>query len=254
MSEVWEEALLSATGYADGDPEKADVVHTHAQADVTGLEAAIAAKAAVGSTFPYALSVAASQVGSPGVSAEAARADHIHPIVEHGPADHGLQGWNFPNYCCAASQTLSAAGTMFVCKIPLPTNRLISNAILSVGSVGVSLTAGECFAAVYHANGTLLSATADQAAAWVSNGVKVMPLTSPGFVLAGYCYLGWWYNGTTSPGFSRAGSAPSGFANVGLSSSATYLYGTANTGLTTTAPATLGTISSSNNMIWAALS
>jgi hypothetical protein len=37
---------MTATGYADGDPEKSDVGHGHAQADVTGLIAALTAEAA----------------------------------------------------------------------------------------------------------------------------------------------------------------------------------------------------------------
>lgn len=206
-------------------------------------------------------------LGVLGVSTRAARADHQHPGAGWTAADHNLIAWNFPNYQGGTSQVLSAAGTLTVWKVPVDEVALagaasagkITNVILAVGSVGVSLTSGQCYAGLWLADGTFVGLSADQSTAWQTAGVKVMALTGGPFTPTGGAqevYVGAWYNGTTSPGFVRAGSAPSGLANVGLSGSANFKYATANTGLTdaTSGSVSLGTRSSSNNMIWAAVS
>lgn len=212
-------------------------------------------------TAPTAKPYGPRALGSAGVSARRALADHYHPGGGWSARDHGLMAWNFPNYVGGASQVLSAAGTLTVWKVPVDEEALaafggvITNVHLAVGSVGVTLTSGQCFAGCWLADGTQLGLTADQSVAWVSAGAKTMALTGGPFAVASpqSVYVGAWYNGSTSPGFVRAGSAPSGLANVGLSGSSSFLYATANTGLTTTGAA-LGTRTASNNMIWAAVS
>lgn len=258
---------------------KAASSHTHAESDVTSLTADLAARAlaatqviagngltgggtlaadrtlTVATTATVPLNSAAG--GSAGSAITFSRSDHQHPGNGWSAADHSLIAWNFPNYIGGASQILSLAGTLTVWKVPMSITTNITNVVLAVGSVGVSLTSNQCYAGLWLADGTFKGLTADQSAAWVSAGVKVMPLTGGPFSNGGqHVYVGAWFNGSTSPGFVRAGSAPSGLANVGLASSATYNYATANTGLTdsTSGSVSLGTRSASNNMIWAAVS
>lgn len=258
-------AQADVTGLTAALAAKAASVHTHAEADTTGLitdlgtlSTAVAGKAAVETTVkPFG----GGSLGNAGASSKAARADHRHP----GPwtaADHNLIAWNFPNYVGGASQVLSAAGTLTVWKVPVDEAALaaaggvITNVVLAVGSVGITLTTGQNFAGLWLADGTQVGLTADQTIPWVSAGVKTMALVGGPYAPVGGAqevYVGAWFNGSTSPGFVRAGSAPSGLANVGLSTSATFKYATANTGLTTTG-ANLGTRTASNNMIWAAVS
>jgi hypothetical protein len=203
--------------------------------------------------------------GTVGTASLSARSDHRHPGNGWGAVDHALVAWNYPMWACGASQILSAAGTLQVWKVPVDEAALaaaggvITNVVLAVGSVGVTLTANQCYAGLWLADGTFVGVTADQSTAWLTAGLKSMALVGGPFALTGGAqevYVGAWYNGTTSPGFTRAGSAPSGLANAGLSSSATYKYATANTGLTTSGSGSvsLGTRTSSNNMIWAAVS
>jgi hypothetical protein len=263
---------------------KAATSHTHAEADTTNLTTDLAAKvpntrqvlAGTGATGGGALSgdvtvgvaydtakpFSVISLGTVGTANKAARSDHRHPGNGWAAVDHGLIGWNFPNYVGGASQILSLAGTLTVWKVPVDEAALaaaggqITNVVLAVGSVGVTLTSGQNFAGLWLADGTLVALTADQSTPWVSAGVKVMALAGGPYTPVGGAqevYVGAWFNGSTSPGFVRAGSAPSGLANVGLSTSATFKYATANTGLTT-AGANLTTRSASNNMIWAAVS
>lgn len=96
-----------------------------------------------------------------------------------------------------------------------------------------------------------MAATADQAASWVSTGVKTIALTSPQTVTAGMVYVAYFSNGTTNPAFSRGNNTTA--VNAGLGAGA-YRYATADTGRTTTFASTLGTLTSLNAAVWAAVS
>jgi hypothetical protein len=75
----------------------------------------------------------------------------------------------------------------------------------------------------------------------------------PYSVAPGNYFVGFWYNGTTSPAWGRGGGVSSVMANAGVSSPNLF-FGSANTGLTTTAPNPMGAQTAQANAWWVALS
>lgn len=189
--------------------------------------------------------------GAAGGSALASPADHVHPRAYWAPEDHGLITWTQDPATCAAGQLVATAGTVNFARIHLPEAKTITNILLFVSTAGVTLTSGQCFAALYTAAGALVASTADQATAWQSTGTKTMALSSAQPCAAGDYLVAFFYNGTTAPTFLRGVSQSA--INAGLSAS-TSRYGTAATGQTTAMPGSIGTLAGASNAWWAALS
>jgi hypothetical protein len=172
-------------------------------------------------------------------------------------ADQGFiaQNYDGPAATSGGSQVLATAGTLYVQAVKLTAAALITNIITELVTNGGTLTAGQCFAALYQgAGGALIGQTADQAAAWGAGAAKqlTMPLAGGPFaVAAGVVYVAWWFNGTTGPAFFRTSGIQS-LMNAGLAAAASR-WGTADTGKTTTAPPTLGVISPASTSYWVAL-
>lgn len=194
----------------------------------------------------------AGTVGSPGAGTLASPWDHVHPRTWWAPEDHGFLTWTFEPQMCASSGNQPTAGVLQLARVHVPAATTITNIVLFAQTAGSTLTSGQNFAALYTSGGSLLAATADQSTAWASTGTKTMALTSAQSVAAGDYYVGFYANGTTAPAFSRAAGAFS-IVNTGLSN-ANSRWATAATGLTTAMPASAGTVSSSSNSWWAALS
>lgn len=170
------------------------------------------------------------------------------------PSDYGWLAWTH-DIIATGNDTALPNGTLVISGIKIPTATTITNVILAISTAGSSLTSGQCFAALFQ-NGNLLASTADQSSNFTSSGVKTMALTSAQSVSAGLIHVGVFCNGTTNPIFFRASTgtgAINSHVNAGLSSTA-FRYAVANTGLTTAMPSTLGTQSSTNRMLWAAVS
>lgn len=168
------------------------------------------------------------------------------------PGDHNLKAWTQDLASMGSVNSLGAAGVLQLARLHVATATNITNIILYCATAGVTLTAGQCFAALYTAAGARVDVTADQAANWQSTGIRTMPLAGgPAAVAAGDYYVGWWSNGTTQPAFLRG--VATALANVGLASP-NLRFATADTGLTTTAPANFGAQTSASNAWWAALS
>lgn len=167
-------------------------------------------------------------------------------------ADHSLAGWSFDSAQAQGGTVLGAGGTLYLskCKVTSP---LITNIIMHVATAGTTLTAGQCFAALFSAAGALLSTTADQAAGWQSTGVKTMALSVAQTVPLGNVYVGVFANGSVLPAFSRSGGIAAGLSNVGLSAP-NFRFATADTALTTAMPANLGTQTSFPTAWWVGLS
>ena len=166
----------------------------------------------------------------------------------------GILAESFQAQTATGGTATATAGRLELVKLKLLFPASVTNIIMGVVTVGNTLTAGQCFAALYTGAGALVGVTADQAAAWVSTGVKTMALASGPFTMAaGYCYVGFWYNGTTAPAMLRTGGISSAIQNVGTATP-NLLHGSADTGLTTTAPATFGAQTVQGTMWWAALS
>ena len=168
-----------------------------------------------------------------------------------GPADHGLIAWNFTPYNIRATdKTAMTTATLYVAKIPVPRAAVISKIGYYVAQASAVPTAGQCFAGLFGPTGTLLGATADQSANFGTLGSYLPSLISPRPVSAGYVYAGFFYNGTGTALALGVGDATSPVLNFGLTN-ATSLWATANTGLTTAMPASLGTLTSVSDGIWA---
>lgn len=173
------------------------------------------------------------------------------------PEDHSLIGWSCPlDYArdVSALTVEVGAGNLRLSAIRRVPAATITNLHVCVTGAGATLTSGQCLAALYTRAGALLGVTATQHTAWQSTGIKTMALTAPVAVPAGDYYVGFWYNGTTAPNFSRSGlggvTAQATFGQV----SGNYSAANADSGLTTTAPATLGTQAQSLLHWWVAVS
>lgn len=178
------------------------------------------------------------------------------PTGAFTPADHNLITWAFDPGTSITSGPASGtspniAGTVNLIELIIPSAATVTNIIMMLSTAGATLTAGQCFAALYDSSGNLLGQTADQATNWTTTGTKTMALTTPVAVSAGKVYVAVWANGTTLPLFGRGDN--NSVVNAGLSS-ATARFATANTGVTTTAPNPLGAKTISSTAYWAALS
>ncbi|MFI7073568.1 hypothetical protein [Micromonospora sediminicola] len=170
------------------------------------------------------------------------------------PADRGWLAWTQPPHVLVAGSALAPAGTLQLRRLRRVPAGQVTNIVTFLTVAGSSLTAGQCFAALYTAAGALVAQTGDQSTAWASIGLKVMPLAGgPYQVTGGDYYVGLWFNGTTGPAIVRSGTVSAALTNVGLSAP-NFDMASANTGLTTTAPATLGAQTASVFEWWIALS
>lgn len=180
--------------------------------------------------------------------------DPVFADTSQIPSDNGFKAWTAPLYMPVGSTVLSTAGTLFLRRIKRVPATSITNIVAYVAVAGSSLTAGQCFAALFTAAGALVGQSADQAAAWASTGLKTMALTSgPYNVAAGDYYVGVWFNGTTGPTLLRGAAIASGLTNAGLVAPNLSAC-TADTGLTTTAPNPFGAQSGTGAEFWYALS
>ena len=184
-----------------------------------------------------------------------ALAGHTHPDIPLIAADRGYLYWTMPLNATNGVSAFTPAGTMAIMRLYRVPALSVTSLVVGVSTAGNTLTAGQCFAALYTAAGTLVGQTVDQAAAWVATGIKVMALTGGPFPLtAGDYYVGFWYNGTTGPSFIRWNNSTGNTAisNAGIASSP-FATATANASLTTTAPGTLGAQTISSPLWWVAL-
>lgn len=179
----------------------------------------------------------------------------LDPGTEWSALDSNYLAWNYPPTLAASASLLVGAGLVHLMAMKLPKAAQITNVIAYLSNAGVTLTPGQCFAAVYGPDRALLGVSADQAASWVTPGLKVIPLAGgPFFCQPGIIRVALFANGSTMPGFIRnISNAPQ--ANAGLAA-ANSRWGTdsTNTGRTTTMPATIGTIAAAAADFWAAVS
>lgn len=171
------------------------------------------------------------------------------------PSDHGFLTWNYDPAMANGSTVMPTAGLLQLARVPMPVARRVTNIHMCCTVVGSTLTAGQCFAALFTAAGALVGTTDDQAAAWATGAVmKTMVLATPyDPPAAGDLYVGFWFNGTTGPAWARCAQQSGNMSNPNLSAP-NFRFATADTGRTTTAPATIGTQTGINTTTWVALS
>jgi hypothetical protein len=175
----------------------------------------------------------------------------IFPTTWQG-SDYGYISMSYDVALSTNTSTpLTPAGTPFGIKIPIRRRCLVTNVVIHLTTAGSGLTANQCGAALYQ-NNVLLSATAmTMSTVWNSLGTKVMALTTPQDVAAGFVDVVLFYNGTTGPALLRSGATA---GNLALTTTALRNFTTNDTGRTTTFPATLGTRTASAVAYWAAVS
>ena len=170
------------------------------------------------------------------------------------PADQGLVAWNFDPVL--ANNTVTAvSGTKYVFRIKVGQSCTVTNIVMCLPTAGSTLTAGQNGCALYDSTGAQLGATADQSGSWTSGGVKIMPITAPVAVNAGFVYVEVMSNGTTPATFTRA--TPSASAMNTNLAGATLRNATNGTGATALdASITPGSLSTANTPVayWVGLS
>lgn len=181
--------------------------------------------------------------------------------VASAPADHNFVGWTLDPREIQGGLILPTAGLLNLARVKA-LGSTVTNIHFHITVPGATLTAGQCFAALYSAAGVLVGgangitpdASGTGAAGFSTGGFKVMPLTAPQAVTTGsFYYVGWYANGTTMPTFSRALNSSSAALNAGLNAP-NFAYATADAGLTTAPPGTFGVQTGSATAYWVALS
>ena len=178
------------------------------------------------------------------------------PVTRTGnwtPVDQGLIAWTQDPAETTANSQLPAAGTLYLCRVHVTSDARVTNILTAVTSSNSTLTKGQCFAALYGTDGSLLAATEDQSRAWAASGLKTMPLSGgPVDVAAGDYYIGIYANGSTLPNFARGNNQIAHMVNAGLSSG--FRFATGVTRLTAAPPSSAGDLSVSAFAWWLALS
>jgi hypothetical protein len=146
-------------------------------------------------------------------------------------------GLNMDPISMSVTGTAMVSGTVYVFKVPVLTSTAVTYITMYQSTAGATLTAGQCFAALYDSTGAQVGVTADQSTAWGTSGTKSMPLVTPtGPRTAGETmYVAVVANGTTGPVFRAAAS---GLPNIGLVAAQGFRFGTSGTAQTA-APASL---------------
>lgn len=177
------------------------------------------------------------------------------PKYDWLPTDHGFVAWNGDIATVPSSSVPATAGRLDLVRVHLPVAASVTNVCLGLAVVGATLTSGQNFAGLWTAAGAQVGITADQTSAWGSGlGVKQMALAGGPFACTpGDYYIGFFYNGTTSPGWLRWSGLGSGYFNVGQAAP-NLRFATADTGLTTTPPTNFATQTAGGTSWWAALS
>lgn len=170
------------------------------------------------------------------------------------PSDRGWKAWTQPPYVLSASTALPTAGLLTLRRIRRVPATSITNIVTFLGTAGSSLTAGQCFAALFTAAGVLVGQSADQAASWASAGLKTMALAGGPYPLAaGDYYVGVWFNGTTGPAIVRHTGVSNNLSSAGQSAPNLETC-SADAGVTTTAPNPFGAQTATGVEYWYALS
>jgi hypothetical protein len=152
------------------------------------------------------------------------------------PADRGYLAWTQPITVMGGSTVVPTAGLLNLRRIRRVPAGPVTNIVTYISGAGVTLTAGQCFAALFTSAGVPVGTTADQSVAWVSTGLKPMALAGgPYSVAAGDYYVGFWFNGTTGPSIPRSGTINANLTNAGLAAP-DFDSASANASVTTTAP------------------
>lgn len=160
--------------------------------------------------------------------------------------EFGFKAWSFDPISSTAIAPVGK-GQIYGTRVRLLTPQTISNISLFISAVGVTLTAGTCYAGIYTTAGVQKGVTADQSTLWTVLGVKIMPIT-PVALSAGDYYVCFTHSGTTMPQF-RGSNQSAGILNA----TGNTVYRAMTADASTTLPSTLGTINGYAVAWWAGL-
>lgn len=158
------------------------------------------------------------------------------PLGAWRPGDNGLMGASDHIHRVTVTSPALTSGVAALVKIKMDNTGALNTIVAFVQTASSTLTAGQCFAAVYTSAGVLLGVTADQSVAWATFGNKQMALTAPSVsVNAGdEVFVLLLSNGTSNPAFRGIPTPGSGMANYGQTAGGTpgLAYATYGAGLT----------------------
>lgn len=188
--------------------------------------------------------------GSAGVLTTDTRSDHAHPLDTPMHTDLGYLAWTMPPWLSGQTTAAPVAGTVYVSRVLIPVAVAIAGTIvMQVTTAGAGLTAGQCFVTLHDAAGVLLGTSADQAANWAGTGRRAASVGAQNLA-AGFCFVTWWFNGTTGPRFMAGGNGLA--VSNGELSAANSFWATADTGRTNavSAPNPLGALTAIGQSQW----
>jgi hypothetical protein len=139
------------------------------------------------------------------------------------------------------SSLILTSGTLHLTKVPVTEGFTLNAIHARINTAGSSLTAGQCFAAVYDSSGTRVAVTADQSGVWNSAGDKAMNVVTPVALSAGFYWVALLANGTTPPVFFSM--AANNMVNTGCTAATARSGNAAGTHTTTPASITPASIS-----------
>lgn len=151
-------------------------------------------------------------------------------VVDWSASDQGFIAWSYDPMVLFGATAL-ANGVLTLARVAVRDSATVNNLAVNVQNAGVGLVAGQNFAALYNNAGTRIAVTADQSAVWNTTGNKIMPVTAPVAVTAGFYWIALLGNAATPMQPGRAGSTGAGSINT---AGATLRFATTGAGLTTT--------------------
>lgn len=158
--------------------------------------------------------------GTPVNNALASQDARIAAIEAQGGATLDAQGILAAPFdpATAASGTAFTSGTVYMTRVDIVNAVTLSGLIFTISTAGAGLTAGQNLAGLYDAAGTRVAVSADQSAAWTTQGMVTPAFTAPYAAAPGAYFLALLSVGATPISLLRAASsgAASGVLSYGL--------------------------------------
>lgn len=146
------------------------------------------------------------------------------------PGDHALAAWSYdPSF--ALSGLTPTLGTVYLSAVYLRQAATISKCWFMLGTAAGTPTAGQNWAGLINASGTVLSTASLDTVVTGSNTPKFGTLSTPQSVAAGMYWVALLFNGATAPVVYKTAAPFLGFGTVNQAAAA-YRYATAGTGQT----------------------